>query len=64
MPVNNIPLAEEDPAGKLSSDSKEELDVEDEIDEDGVADLLDDAKENLMSEVEEALNAPEFRNDD
>ena len=58
-PVNGLPLADEDTAGELLSESEDELDVDDDIDEDELANLLDDARQNLVGEVEEALNGPE-----
>ena len=58
-PVNGLPLADEDSAGELLSESDEELEVDDDIDEDELANLLDDARQNLVDEVEDALNGPE-----
>ena len=57
--MNGLPLADEDSAGELLSESDEEPEVDDDIDEDELANLLDDARQNLADEVEDALNGPE-----
>ena len=65
-PVNDLPLADNNTAGKLLSDSDKELEVDKEIDSDEVVNILDDAKESIR-EVAEAMNAPEVNieaNDD
>ena len=61
--MNGLPSADEDPAGELLSDSDEELNVDEDVDVDEVADLLDEAKRDLMGEVQEALEAPEVDDD-
>ena len=47
MPVNNLPQAEDDPASRLLGGSDKELDIDEDIDKDELANLLDDTKENL-----------------